>query len=222
MMARQGTYGCRPAAVRRPSLRAGFAERLDPARRSQARPGAAVVAAWRGAEGRSTWPTWQQARPGAGRAGQLPCGGDVSRWRRRVGDGRGSRSTRLRLAVFDEQRGRDIAGGTTTRSHARAEGKAKSGVWQRQQQEMKRVMDRRQRACQIWGNSRGEKWIVDRVVRGKERGPAVAGGGGCDVWSRIRRWQWQLRGGWSRAAAGRERVAASAGCVLGARVRRGR
>jgi hypothetical protein len=34
---------------------------------------------------------------------------------------------------------------------------------------MKRVMDKRQRACQIWGSSRGKKW--------SERGPAVAGRG---------------------------------------------
>ena len=49
---------------------------------------------------------------GAVRCGEV-CGGDE-----KVA---AEQSTRLRLAVFDVQRGRGIAAGTTTRSHARAE-----------------------------------------------------------------------------------------------------
>lgn len=48
------TYNCRPAAMLRRSRRAGSAEHLDPARKSQEQPDAAAVAAWRGAEERST------------------------------------------------------------------------------------------------------------------------------------------------------------------------
>ena len=51
------THDCRLAAMQRPSRRAGFAEHLDPARKSQERLVAAAVATWRGAEGRNTWPT---------------------------------------------------------------------------------------------------------------------------------------------------------------------
>jgi len=53
---------------------------------------------------------------------------------------------------------------------------------QSKQQEMKRVMDRRQRACQIWGSSRGEKWIARAGRRwkadlGPDGGRGWCGGG---------------------------------------------
>ena len=65
------TYSCRLAAGPRRNRQAGFAEHLDPARRSQERQDAAVVAAWRGAEGRRTWRTWWQRRESEGKTRSL-------------------------------------------------------------------------------------------------------------------------------------------------------
>ena len=46
---------------------------------------------------------------------------------------------------------------------------------------MKRVMDRRQRACQIWGSSRLKKWIA-------RAGRRCEGGSGIRRWQRLVRW----------------------------------
>jgi hypothetical protein len=88
------THDCRLVAMQRPSRRAGSVGHLDPARRSQERLGAAAEAAWRGAEGRNTWPTLQCDDEGTeGRAEQL--------W----WEVKPEQTTRLRLEMFDVRRG---------------------------------------------------------------------------------------------------------------------
>jgi hypothetical protein len=79
---------------------------------------------------------------------------------------------------------------------------------------MKRVMDKRQRACQIWGSSRGKKRI--------ERGPAVAGRGERGQIDRVDLDTWTRRWWWQRLVRGEgdcERVRRT-GCRLRCEVRR--
>lgn len=88
------THDYRLAATQRRSRQAGSVGHLDPARRSQERLAAAAEAAWRGAEGRNTWPTLQCNDEGSeARAEQL--------W----WEGKPKQTTRLRLEMFDVRRG---------------------------------------------------------------------------------------------------------------------
>ena len=111
---RSSTYSCRLAAGPRRNRQAGFAEHLDPARRSQERRDAAVVAAWRGAEGRRTWRTWWQRRESEGKTRSLADAGRATATAERSGEVSGGDGGEQKAGakhpsqtgVFDVQRGR--------------------------------------------------------------------------------------------------------------------